>query len=147
MRGRGYQKKNSARLNESHFQENHMALYTDNAQPESESSSLALLEIIYGDKKFPALFVVAKFGIADILSNGPTTSDELAKTTSVNSRNSYHLMRLLVRMGIFSAEKNGEFPLNPIRKFLLTGTSDSLRGKFWQMVLKGIRHGVIYSLV
>jgi len=25
-----------------------MALYTDNAQPESESSSLALLEIIYG---------------------------------------------------------------------------------------------------
>jgi len=123
-----------------------MALCTDNAQSESESSSLALLEIIYGYKKFPAIFVVAKLGIVDILSNGPTTADELAKTTSVNSR-SYRLMRLLVRMGIFSAEKNGEFPLNPIRKFLLTGTSNSLRGKFWQMVLKGIRHGVIYSLV
>jgi hypothetical protein len=37
-------------------------------------------------------------------------------------------MCLLVSMGIFSAEKNDEFPLNPMRKLLLTGTSDSLRG-------------------
>jgi hypothetical protein len=69
-----------------------MALYTDHAQPESESSSSALLEIIYGDKKSQALFVAAKLGIADILTNDPTTTDELAKTTSVNSRSSYHLM-------------------------------------------------------
>jgi hypothetical protein len=46
-----YQKKNFGILNESHFQEHHMALYTDNAQPEAESSSSALLEIIYEDKK------------------------------------------------------------------------------------------------
>jgi hypothetical protein len=39
------------------------------------------------------------------------------------------------------------FQENHMRKLLLTGTSDYLRGKFWQMVLKGIRHGVIYSLV
>jgi hypothetical protein len=37
-----------------------MALYTDNAQPEGESSSSALLEIIYGYKKLHALFVAAK---------------------------------------------------------------------------------------
>jgi hypothetical protein len=91
--------------------------------------------------------VAAKLELADILSNSPTNAYELAKATSVNSRSSYHLMRLLVSMGIFPAEKNDEFQLNPMRKFLLTGTSDSLRGKFWQMVLKGIRHGVIYSLV
>ncbi len=53
MRGEGYPKKNSAKLNESHFQENHMALYTDNVQPESESSLSELLEIIYGYKKSP----------------------------------------------------------------------------------------------
>jgi hypothetical protein len=56
-------------------------------------------------------------------------------------------MRLLGSMGIFSAKNNDEFLLNPIRKLLLTGTSDSLRDKFWQMVLKGIKQGVIYSLV
>jgi hypothetical protein len=57
-------------------------------------------------------------------------------------------MRLLVSMGIFSAEKNDEFSLDPMRKLLLTGTSDSLRGT---TILakrdKGIRQGVIYSLV
>jgi hypothetical protein len=97
-------------------------------------------------KKIPTLFVVAKLGIAVMLSNNPGTTDEFAKTTTVNSR-SYHLMRLLVSMGIFSAKKNDEFSLNPMRELLLTGTSDSLRGKFWQMVLKGFWHGVIYSLV
>ena len=51
--------------------------------------------------------MAAKLGIAVMLSNAPTTNDEFAKTTrvSVNSR-SYHLMRLLLSMGIFSAKKN-----------------------------------------
>jgi len=39
------------------------------------------------------------------------------------------------------------FQENHMRKLLLTGTSDFLRGKFWLMVLKGIRNGVICSLV
>ena len=80
-----------------------MALYTDNAEPEGESSSSALLEIISGYKRTQAIFVAAKLGIADILSNGPKTADELAKATSVNYRSIYHLMCLLVSMGVFSA--------------------------------------------
>ena len=103
-----------------------MALYTDNAQPEGESSSSALLEIIYGYKKTQALFVAAKLEIADILSKGPKTADELAKATSVNSRSIYHLMCLLVSRGVFSAQKNDKFQLNPLGKYVLTGTSNSL---------------------
>ena len=82
-----------------------MALYTDNAQPEGESSSSALLEIIYGYKRTQALFVAAKLGIADILSNGPKTADELAKATTVNSRSIYHLRYLQVSMGVFFGPK------------------------------------------
>jgi predicted transcriptional regulator len=102
-----------------------MVLYTDNAQPEGESSSSALREIIYGYKRTQAIFVVAKLGIADILSNSPKTADELAKATSVNGRSIYHLMCLLVSMGVFSAQKNDKFQLNPLGKNLLTDTSDS----------------------
>jgi hypothetical protein len=69
VRGGGYQKKNSAKLDESHFHEKHMALYTGNAQVESESSSSALLKIIYGYKKEQAIFVEAKLGIVGMLSN------------------------------------------------------------------------------
>jgi hypothetical protein len=79
-----------------------MALYTDKGQPEAESSSSGLLEIIYGYKK-KDLFVAAKLELADILSNRHTNADELAKATSVNSRSSYHLMHLLASIGIFSA--------------------------------------------
>ena len=86
-----------------------MGLYTDNAQPEGESSSSALLEIIYGYKKTLALFVAAKLGIADILSNGPKTADELAKATSVNSRSIYHLMCLLVSMVFFLPKRMTSF--------------------------------------
>ena len=104
-----------------------MALYKDSAQPETESSSSVLRKIIYGYKKTQALFVAANLELANILSNGPTNADEIAKATSINSRSSYHLRRLLISMGIFIAERNDEFHLNPIGKSLLTGTSDSLR--------------------
>ena len=102
-----------------------MALYTDNAQPEGESSSSALLEKSMGIKN-PGSFVAAKLGIADILSNGPKTADELAKATSVNSRSIYHLMCLLVSMGVFSVQKNDKFQLNLLGQYLVTGTSDFL---------------------
>jgi hypothetical protein len=104
-----------------------MALYTDNAQPEAESSSSALQKIIYGYKKESTLFVATKLELANILSNGSTNADKIAKATRVDSPSSYRLMRLLVSMAIFFEKKNDEFHLNPMGKFLLTGTSDSLR--------------------
>ena len=105
-----------------------MTLYADNIQSEGESSSSVLLEMMYGYQKSQALFVAAKLGIADILSNGSKTADELAKATGVNSRSIYHLMRSLISVGVFSTEDNDKFQLNPMGKHLLTGTSDSLRG-------------------
>ena len=46
-----------------------MTLYPDNIQSECESSSSVLLEMMYGFKISQALFVAAKLGIADILSD------------------------------------------------------------------------------
>jgi len=48
---------------------------------------------------------VANLELANILSNGPTNADEIAKATIVNSRSSYHLRRLLISMAIFSEKK------------------------------------------
>jgi len=129
MRGEGYlcQKKIFGILKELNFQEHPMALYIDNAQPEAESSLSALRKIIYGYKKKQALFVAANLELANILSNGPTNADEIAKATSVNSRSSYHLRRLLISINIFFVKRNNEFHLNPTGKSLLTGSSDSLR--------------------
>ena len=128
-----------------------MTLYADNIQSEGDSSSSVLLEMMHGYQKSQALFVAAKLGIADILSNGSKTTDELAKATGVNSRSIYHLMRSLISVGVFSTEDNDKFQLNPMGKHLLTGTSDSLRGtvmamgdeiyQAWGNLLYGIKTG------
>jgi ubiquinone/menaquinone biosynthesis C-methylase UbiE/predicted transcriptional regulator len=128
-----------------------MTLYADNIQSEGESSSSVLLEMMYGYQKSQALFVAAKLGIADILSNGSKTAEELAKATGVNSRSIYHLMRMLISVGVFSLEDNEKFCLNSLGKHLLTGTSDSLRGtvmamgdeiyQAWGNLLYGIKTG------
>lgn len=128
-----------------------MTLYTENAQPEDENSSSLLLEMMYGFKISQALFVAAKLEIADILSDGSKTADELAKAAGVNSQGIYHLMRMLVSVGVFSLEENNKFRLNSLGKHLLTGTSDSLRGTVmamgdelyqgWGNLLYGIKTG------
>ena len=128
-----------------------MTLYADNIQSECESSSSVLLEMMYGYQKSQGLFVAAKLGIADILSNGSKTADELAKATGVNSRSIYYLMRMLISVGVFSLEDNEKFCLNSLGKHLLTGTSDSLRGtvmamgdegyQAWGNLLYGIKTG------
>ncbi|MCL1463265.1 acetylserotonin O-methyltransferase [Argonema galeatum] len=128
-----------------------MTLYSENAQTEGETSSSVLLEMMYGYQKSQAIFVATKLGIADILSNGSKTADELAEATGVDSRSIYHLMRMLVSVGVFSAENNNKFQLNNLGKHLLTGTSDSLRGtvmamgdelyQAWGNLLHGIKTG------
>ncbi len=91
--------------------------------------------------------MAAKLGIADILSNGSKTVDELAKATGVNSRSIYHLMGMLSSVGVFSTEDNDKFQLNPMGKHLLTGTSDFLRVQLWRWVMRYIRRGAIYYTV
>ena len=128
-----------------------MTLYADNIQSECESSSSVLLEMMYGFKISQALFVAAKLGIADTLSDSSKTADELAKAAGVNSHGIYHLMRMLVSVGVFSVEDNEKFCLNSLGKHLLTGTSDSLRGtvmamgdeiyQAWGNLLYGIKTG------
>src|SRR4028118_575057 len=128
-----------------------MTLYADNIQSEGESSSSVLLETTFGFTTSQALFVAAKLGIADILSDGSKTADELAKAAGVNSHGIYHLMRMLVTVGVFSVEDNEKFCLNSLGKHLLTGTSDSLRGtvmavgdeiyQAWGNLIYGIKTG------
>ncbi len=128
-----------------------MTLYADNIQSEGESSSSVLLEMTFGFTISQALFVAAKLGIADILSDGSKTADELAKAAGVTSHGIYHLMRMLVSFGVFSVEDNEKFCLNSLGKHLRTGTSDSLRGtvmamgdeiyQAWGNLLYGIKTG------
>lgn len=128
-----------------------MVLYSENPQINDESTSSTLLEMMYGYKISQGIFAATKLGIADILSDGSKTADELAEAIGVDARSIYHLMRMLVSVGVFAAENNDRFQLNSLSQHLVTDTSDSLRGtvmamgdelyRVWGNLFDGIKTG------
>ncbi|MUG92985.1 methyltransferase [Scytonema sp. UIC 10036] len=104
-----------------------MRLHEQQQQNQSLSTSDPLFEIVGGFAKSQAIFVAAKLGIADILSNGAKNTHQLAQSTGVNQVFLEHLMRMLVSLDLFSVDEDNNFTLNPLGKRLLTGTNDSLR--------------------
>ena len=50
-------------------------------------SQLSLSEMISGVKYTQLVYVAAKFGIADLLKNGPRSPDDLAESIGANRRN------------------------------------------------------------
>ena len=66
-----------------------------------------------------AIHVAAVLGIADLLEDGPRTSDELAQATEADPRALYRLLRALAAFGLFQEEDG--------RRFSLTELGDSLR--------------------
>src|SRR5258708_30198537 len=73
-----------------------------------------LLEMIAMRHVPQALHVVAVLGIADLLADGPKSSDELAHVTGSHARTLYRVLRTLVAAGGFAAGKAGRlFPAGP----------------------------------
>src|SRR2546429_607402 len=49
-----------------------------------------------------SIYVAARLGIADLLKDGPKTSDELARATNTNGPVLYRVLRALAGLGIFA---------------------------------------------
>ena len=56
-----------------------------------------------------AIYAAAKFGIADLLKDGPKTVGELAAATSTNPNALYRLLRALASVGIFAEGESRAF--------------------------------------
>ena len=80
-----------------------------------------------------AIGVAADLGIADLLSDGPKTSGELAEATGSNSRALYRLMRALASIGIFTEVEPERFTLTPVAEALRSDAPASFRDRALQM--------------
>ncbi len=76
-----------------------------------------LAQMISGYWISQAIYVVAKFGIADQLKMKAQTADELAKKVSIHSDAVYRLLRALASVGIFK-EDDKKFSLTPLAELL-----------------------------
>jgi hypothetical protein len=103
-----------------------------NSRPEisaraQEASALLLLEQAMEYTYHAALRIAAQLGVADHLTDGPRTPEEIAVATRVQPQKIYRVLRLLATRGIFHEDAQGRFALTPAADSLRTDASLSVR--------------------
>jgi hypothetical protein len=88
---------------------------------------MALMHLFHGARITPLLYVAAKLGIADLLSEGAKSSEELAQAVGAHPRTLYRILRALASLGIFAEEPDQHFCLTPMADLLRTEATASLR--------------------
>jgi predicted transcriptional regulator len=63
---------------------------------------LVLQQLIQGFQVTQCIYVAAKLGIADLLKDGPRSSEELAQATDTHAASLYRVLRLLSAVGLLT---------------------------------------------
>jgi hypothetical protein len=93
-----------------------------------QQSSLEFFKQMFGGAWITqGISVAAELGIADLLTDGPCTAEELAKKTSAHGGALYRLLRALAGVGIFTEDAQHRFSLTPLADLLRTGVPASQR--------------------
>jgi hypothetical protein len=90
--------------------------------------SLVLRRLVTGYQVTQAIHVAAKLGLADLLADGPRSSDDLAAATGTHPEALYRLLRALAGVGVFREEEERRFGLTELGAGLRADAPDSLAG-------------------
>src|SRR5689334_1896085 len=74
-----------------------------------------------------AIGVTARFGLADLLADGPKTPEELAEKCGADPRSLYRILRATASVGVFAEDDQGRFGLTPVAETLRSDVPGSLR--------------------
>ncbi|HET9000059.1 MAG TPA: methyltransferase [bacterium] len=88
--------------------------------------SAAFLDLINGFRVSQAIHVAATLGIADLLRDGPRSSDELAAATGTHAGALYRLLRTLAGVGVFREDVDRRFGLTPLGECLRSDAHEPL---------------------
>ncbi|MGH3990696.1 MAG: methyltransferase family protein, partial [Pseudonocardiaceae bacterium] len=72
-----------------------------------------------------AISVVARFGVADTLADGPRHVDEIAELVGAHGPALYRLLRVLSDVGVVAELENRRFALTPLGELLRSDVPDS----------------------
>jgi O-methyltransferase domain/Dimerisation domain len=87
---------------------------------------LVLQQLIQGFQVTQCIYVAAKLGIADLLKDGPRTSEDLAQTTGTHAPSLYRVLRLLTAVDLLTEGEAHSFALTPLGTYLQTGVPGSM---------------------
>jgi hypothetical protein len=86
------------------------------------SPQLVLQQLIQG---FQCIHVAAKLDIAELLKDGPRTSEELAQATGTHAPSLYRVLRLLAAIDLLT-EQEHSFALTSVGAYLQRGVTGSM---------------------
>jgi O-methyltransferase/methyltransferase family protein len=92
------------------------------------SSASELRRLVNTYQLSQAIHVAAVLGIADLLTDGPRSSDELATATETNPGALYRLLRALAAFGLFHEDDNRRFSLTELGDALRADAPESVAG-------------------
>jgi hypothetical protein len=84
----------------------------------ADTAQQLMRQLIAGYWHSQCVYVAAKLGIADLLKDGPVSSDDLAKKTKTHPPALYRLLRGLASLGVFAEEGERRFALTPAAALL-----------------------------
>ena len=92
-----------------------------------KSPGQIMTQLLLGNRVQQAIYVAAKLGIADLLLDGPKSSEELAQDTGAHPGALHRLLHALTGYGIFASDGQHRFGLTPLASLLRDGTRNSKR--------------------
>ena len=92
------------------------------------SSAAELRRLVNSYQLSQAIHVAAVLGIADLVEDGPRSSDELADATNANPRALYRLLRALAAFGLFHEDEHRRFSLTKVGDALRSDAPESVAG-------------------
>jgi hypothetical protein len=106
-------------------------------------------QLIRGYWTTQAIFVAADLRIADMLTDGPRTPDELGQMAGVAGDMLYRVLRALASIGIFTEDSEGRFGLTPLAATLCGDSGQRAYARLhgqelyqsWGKLLEAVRTG------
>lgn len=86
-----------------------------------------MLQMLNSFLTVQAICTVAALGVADLLTDGPRSVDEIAGSTGTEAPALYRLLRLLAGVEVFREEADGRFAMTPLAATLCSEGPGSVR--------------------
>ena len=96
-------------------------------EPQLPRPDIALTQIMLGSLNAQALYVAAKLGVADALSGGSKSIEQLAKDVEADESSLYRILRALCSIGVFGEQSGRVFHLTAVGHLLRSDVPGSLR--------------------
>jgi hypothetical protein len=87
----------------------------------------ALFDLVMSHRVTAVVYVAARLGVADILAEGPATSERLAERTGAHHASLRRLLRALVSLGVCTLRSDDEYDLSPLGRPLAASAEQSLK--------------------